>query len=294
VTGQSWLNLLYGVNRSSNAALAVPESFESVETIEGDCASGLLLLCDHASNGLPAEYGSLGLPPEELARHIGWDIGAAAVTRLLAARFRAPAILTTYSRLLIDPNRGADDPTLVMRISDGALVPGNARIDAAEIARRTERFHRPYHEAIAARLDQILAGGTVPIVFSVHSFTPVWRGQRRPWQIAFLWDKDPRVAQALISHFRRDPALIVGDNEPYDGCLEGDTLYQHATARGLPHALVELRQDLVATSEGAADWAERLALSLAPLVADKDLRRVEHWGSRAGPEPMDSSPGPRT
>jgi predicted N-formylglutamate amidohydrolase len=277
----------------ADLASAVPEPFEPVEMIEGDPACGLLLLCDHASNALPAEYGSLGLPPQELARHIGWDIGAAEVTRILAARFGAPAILTTYSRLLIDPNRGADDPTLVMRISDGALVPGNARIDANEIARRTERFHRPYHQAIANRLDRILAGGVVPIVFSVHSFTPVWRGQRRPWQIAFLWDKDARVANAMIDHFRRDPALIVGDNEPYDGCLEGDTLYQHATARGLPHALVELRQDLVATKEGALEWAERLAQALGPLAEDKGLRRIEHWGSRADPEPAGSSPGPQ-
>jgi predicted N-formylglutamate amidohydrolase len=263
-----------------------------VETIEGD--SALLLLCDHASNALPPEYGSLGLPPQELGRHIGWDIGAADVTRRLAARLGAPAVLTTYSRLLIDPNRGADDPTLVMRISDGALVPGNARIDTAEIARRTERYHRPYHAAIADRLDRTLARGVVPIVFSVHSFTPVWRGQRRPWHLAFLWDRDPRVAKAMIEHFRRDPSLIVGDNEPYDGCLEGDTLYRHATARGLPHVLVELRQDLVSTEEGVAAWADRLALALMPLVEDEDLRRVEHWGSRADPGPAGTWSGPRT
>jgi predicted N-formylglutamate amidohydrolase len=256
--------------------------FEPIEIIPGDDRAGLLLLCDHASNALPPGYGTLGLPPEQLARHIGWDIGAAEATRHLAAQLRAPAILTRYSRLLIDPNRGADDPTLVMRVSDGALVPGNARADAAEIERRVERYHRPYHAAIAATLDRILGLGVVPIVFAVHSFTPVWRGVQRPWHVTLLWDKDPRVAQAMIAFFRRDPGLIVGDNEPYDGCLEGDTLYQHATARGLPHALIELRQDLVGSAQGARDWARMTGDGLAELVADPMIRRIEHHGSRAG------------
>jgi predicted N-formylglutamate amidohydrolase len=170
-----------------------------------------------------------------------------------------------------------------MRISDGALVPGNARIGEDEVAKRKTLFYEPYHRTIAARLDAVLARGIVPIVFSVHSFTPVWRGARRPRHVALLWDKDPRIAQAMIAHFRRDPALIVGDNEPYDGCLEGDTLYQHATMRGLPHALIELRQDLIGSPAGAGDWAERTGEALAPLIASLDLRRIEHWGSRAGP-----------
>ncbi len=263
------------------AADAVPAEFEPVERIAGDPASGPLLLCDHASNALPAEFGSLGLPEHELARHIGYDIGAAALTRALAGAFGAPAILTRYSRLLIDPNRGADDPTLVMRLSDGALIPGNARIDAAGIAERTRRFHAPYHAAIAAALDETLAAGIVPIVFAVHSFTPVWRGLRRPWQVALLWDKDPRVAGPMIADFRRDPGLVVGDNEPYDGSLKGDTLYRHGTARGLPHALIEVRQDLIGTGEGVADWTGRIAAALRPLLADAGVRRIAHFGSRA-------------
>jgi predicted N-formylglutamate amidohydrolase len=123
----------------------------------------------------------------------------------------------------------------------------------------------------------------VPIILSVHSFTPVWRGVPRPWHVTLLWDKDPRVAQPMIAAFRKDPALIVGDNEPYDGCLEGDTLYQHATARGLPHALIELRQDLIGDEAGAREWARRTGDTLVPLLADTGLRRVAHYGSRAGP-----------
>ena len=111
--------------------------------------------------------------------------------------------------------------------------------------------------------------------------TDVWRGARRPWPVSLLWDKDPRLAGAMIAAFRKDPALIVGDNEPYDGCLKGDTLYQHATSRGLPHALIEYRQDLVADAAGQRDWAARTAALLGPLIADPVLRRVEHHGSRA-------------
>lgn len=257
--------------------------FEPIETIAGDAACGLLLLCDHASNALPPGYDTLGLSCDQLSRHIGYDIGAAWVTRALAERFHAPAVLTRYSRLLIDPNRGEDDPTLVMRVSDGALVPGNAWIGEDEIEQRKARYYAPYHDAIRAALDRTLSRDIVPIVFSVHSFTPSWRGVPRPWHVTMLWDKDPRVAQAMIRHFCADPALIVGDNEPYDGCLEGDTLYRHATLRGLPHGLIEIRQDLIAAKERALDWAERIAEGLAPLLADPAIRRIEHHGSRAGP-----------
>lgn len=255
--------------------------FPPVDIVTGSPASGLLFLCDHASNALPPGYGTLGLPTAELARHIGYDIGAASVTRALAARFGAPAFLTTFSRLLIDPNRGEDDPTLVMRLSDGAIVPGNRHVDAAEINHRIEAFYRPYHAAIAAHLDQVVAAGAIPLIFSMHSFTPVWKGNPRPWQIAILWDKDPRMARPMIDHFRRDPALTVGDNQPYDGCLEGDTLHRHATKRGIPHVLVEVRQDLIADDGGVAEWTDRLAAVLSDLLADPTLRRIEHWGSRS-------------
>jgi predicted N-formylglutamate amidohydrolase len=273
-----WLELTTATERVE----PVPADFPPIEVLEGDPDSGLILLCDHASNALPEEYGTLGLPPSQLERHIGYDIGARAVTRALSARLKAPALFTRYSRLLIDPNRGADDPTLVMRLSDGALVPGNARIGHDEIAARIARFHRPYHNAIAELVNDKLARNIVPILFAVHSFTPVWRGVPRPWHVTLLWDNDPRVARPMIEAFARDPALVVGDNEPYDGALEGDTLYQHATLRGLPNALIEVRQDLIGTQEGAEDWADRIAQALSPLAIDATVRSVQHFGSRAG------------
>ncbi|HVY19112.1 MAG TPA: N-formylglutamate amidohydrolase [Bauldia sp.] len=247
----------------------------------GDPACGLILICDHAENRVPPEYGDLGLPASEFRRHIAYDPGAAAVTRALAASLNAPAVLSTFSRLLIDPNRGDDDPTLIMRLSDGAVLPGNAHVDAAERARRIARFYRPYHDAIEQTVDAAMATGVVPAIFSVHSFTPVWRGVPRPWHAGVLWDMDPRLAVPMIEALRADPALIVGDNEPYAGALRNDTMYQHATARGLAHALIEVRQDLIADGPGVANWTARLADILARLNRDPAVHRVERYGSKA-------------
>jgi predicted N-formylglutamate amidohydrolase len=255
-------------------------SSRPVDAVPGAIESGLVLLCDHASNALPPEYGDLGLPPEAFARHIAYDIGAAEVTRGLARGLRAPALLTTWSRLLLDPNRGRDDPTLVMRLSDGQIVPGNRHVDEAEIERRLQRFYDPYDAAITAELDRFAAAGVVPIVVSMHSFTPAWKGVPRPWHVGLLTDRDYRVTTPLLVALKADPLLVVGDNEPYDGALAGDTLHRHATRRGLPNTLVEIRQDLIADKAGVAAWVERLVPMLAALAADTTLRRVEYWGSR--------------
>ncbi|MGU3540963.1 N-formylglutamate amidohydrolase [Methylobacterium sp. A54F] len=238
-----------------------------VETIAGDPASGLLILCDHASNFVPDDI-HLGVPETEFGRHIAYDIGAAGVTRRLAARLGAPAILTRFSRLIIDPNRGREDPTLVMRLSDGAIVPGNARIDAAGKAERIARFYAPFDAAIDAGVDAAQGAGRPPMILTMHSFTPYWRGIARPWQVGILYDRDDRMSAPLIAGLRADPAgLTVGDNEPYGGGLPGDTIDRHATARGLPNALVEIRQDLIAGEDGQAEWAERFARLLRPMLA---------------------------
>ena len=219
--------------------------------------SPLLFLCDHASNALPAAYGTLGLAPDQFATHIASDIGAAMVTRTLAGAFGASAILARWSRLLIDLNRGEDDPTLIMKLSDGSLVPGNVRIDNTEASKRVAQFHAPYHAAIAAEIIAMRAGGTVPVLVSIHSFTPVWKGWRRPWEIGILWDRDGRLAQPLIAEFAK-AGFAVGDNEPYDGELENDCLYRHGTMLGLPHVLIELRQDLIADTTAAGSLATQL------------------------------------
>lgn len=254
---------------------------DPVERIDGRLDAGVLLLCDHATNALPESYASLGLPPSQLERHIAYDIGAAWMTRRLAELFGAPAILSGFSRLLIDPNRGADDPTLVMRLSDGNLIPGNARIGRQEIDARRDLFWRPYREAIAAKIEAMAARGPTPAVISIHTFTPFWKTKARPWEIGILWDSDPRVAKPLIAALAED-GIIVGDNEPYDGALAGDTLDEEVTRRGLAGVLVETRQDLVARKDAAVAWADRLARALGPILQRPELHRVEFRQSRTG------------
>lgn len=170
---------------NGTGALGIPaEEADSYCVLAGRADAGLIILCDHADNALPPRYGTLGLPREQLGRHIGYDIGAAPITRALATALGVPAVLTRYSRLLIDPNRGADDPTLIMRLSDGAVVPGNRRLDAGERAKRIDLYYRPYHQAIARVIDRCLAAGVTPALLSIHSFTESWKTTRVPGMLA--------------------------------------------------------------------------------------------------------------
>lgn len=261
---------------------SLADDFPPFSLVDGDPAAGLLIVCDHAANGLPAEYGDLGLPASEFQRHIAYDPGAAAVARGLAQRLGAPAVLSTFSRLLIDPNRGEDDPTIIMRLSDGAVIPGNASVDGQERARRIARFHAPYHGAIAAAIDRALDTGNPPVIVSIHSFTPVWRRAMRPWHAGVLWDRDPRFAVPLIAALRAAADLVVGDNEPYTGALANDCMYRHASRRGLAHGLVEIRQDLIGEPAGVDAWADRLAGIVADLNRLPGMHSIRHYGSQAG------------
>jgi predicted N-formylglutamate amidohydrolase len=256
---------------------------ESYRILPGRADAGVIILCDHADNAFPPGYGTLGLPEEQLRRHIAYDIGAAAITERLNKSLGVPAVLTRFSRLLIDPNRGADDPTMIMRVSDGAVIPGNKHLDAAERETRERLYYTPYHQAIDRVIDQCLAAGVAPALLSLHSFTESWKGVPRPWHVGILWDKDPRLAQPLLDGFYRAGDLIVGDNEPYKGSLRGDCLWQHATERGLASAIIEYRQDLVRDELGQAAWAGRTHDIMSAILACVDrgppLRRVEKHGS---------------
>jgi predicted N-formylglutamate amidohydrolase len=230
----------------------------------------VLLLCDHATNIVPDAVagGDLGLSAEEMRRHIAFDLGARGVTLELARLLDAPAILTRFSRLVIDPNRGEDDPTLVMRLYDGTIIPANRHITAEEKARRIAAWHRPYHQAIDRAIDRMLAAGQQPSLIAIHSFTPKLIGRTpRPWHVGILWHHDGRIALPLMKRLRREPGLCVGDNEPYTGQLEGDTMSQHGTGRGLAHVLIELRHDLIASPVAERVWAARLAPILLEALA---------------------------
>ena len=240
------------------------------ETIEAGRGARWLVTCDHASNAVPAcvNGGDLGLAPADMARHIAYDPGAAGVARRLAERLEAPLAQTTFSRLVIDPNRGEDDPTLVMRLYDGSVIPANRHVDAAEIDRRLDAFWRPYHAAI----DRLVARRGDTVYVAIHSFTPRLNGRGdRPWQIGILHGADARLARPLIDRLRREPDLCVGENEPYGGHLEGDSVDRHAIRNGLPNVLIELRNDVIATEESQNAWGERLAPILQEVLAGTGL-----------------------
>lgn len=238
-----------------------------------DAAHGLIIVCDHAENTLPEGYGTLGLDPNQLQRHIGYDIGAKALCQKLADRLNATLVMSKFSRLLIDPNRGMDDPTLIMRLSDGAVVPGNASHDAGERAHRLAHYYKPYDDAITrARTHVEQVTDRKPVLFSIHSFTPIWRGHPRPWHAGVLWDKDDRLVRPLLDALLDEGDLIVGDNEPYRGELPGDTMHRHGTVTGAAHALLEVRQDLIHNEAGVEEWADRLTPMLKELMTLETLR----------------------
>ena len=234
-----------------------------------DGGSRGLLLADHAGAAIPRSRNRLGLGDVPLERHIAYDIGSRVVTERLSELLDAPALIHNYSRLLIDPNRELEDPTSICTISDGVVVPGNRDVDAAEAAERAMAFFHPYHDAIDAEIDQRTAGSGPPAIVSIHTFTRVLRGAERPWHIGILWDDDGRIPVPLIEALRRDPDLLVGDNEPYSGRnRHGYTVETHAFPRGLPNVLIEIRQDLVSSDADARAWADRLAGPLADILAD--------------------------
>lgn len=217
-----------------------------------------VVLCDHATNRVPpcVGGGSLGLSGADMARHIAWDVGALGVARALAELLDAPLVYSRFSRLVIDPNRGEDDPTLVMRLYDGSIIPANRHVDEAEIARRLARFHRPYHAAVA----EVLTARPEAAIVSVHSFTRQLAGRPpRPWHVGVLSSHDRRLADPLLDLLRGEPDFCVGDNEPYSGHLPGDTMDRHALRAGRLHALIELRNDLIGEPSAQAGWAARLA-----------------------------------
>ncbi len=237
-------------------------------TIENpDGASPIVLACDHASNLVPRGLKGLGLVERDLHRHIAWDQGAAEVTRGLSERLDATAVLSGYSRLVIDCNRSPGHETSIPEKSDGTEVPGNIGIDDDEREARRRALFDPYHEALDRTLDRARERGRAPVLIAVHSFTPVMAGKARPWQISILWGYDPRVPVPLLAALRARGDLVVGDNEPYSGRKgQGHTIRVHGARRGIAHALIEMRADEVSDSDGAARFTDILGSALESVL----------------------------
>lgn len=239
--------------------LLAPHEPPAVSVLHADSVSPFFFTCDHASRRVPASLGDLGVPAAEWERHIAWDIGALGVAERLATHFQATLVATGYSRLVIDCNRQLWRHDCIPELSELTPVPGNCNLGEVERARRIEALHRPYHEAITRLLDARAAAAIPTVYLAIHSFTPRYKGEQRPWQVALLSNRDRRVAEILLRELGRDSSLVVGDNIPYR--LTDETDYGvpvHAERRGLPHVLIELRQDEIADAQGQRRWAERL------------------------------------
>ncbi len=255
------------------AALLGADDPPPYRVLRAQGASPFVLIADHAGQAIPAGLDALGLPQAELDRHIGWDIGIAEVTRRLSERLDAFAILQNYSRLVIDCNRPLLTPGSIVRISDGTEVPGNRALGEADAAARALEIFAPYHARITAELDRRSDAAPAPILIAMHSFTPVLDGDARPWHAGVLYQRDPRLAHALLAALRAEPGLDVGDNQPYAVSDATDfAIPVHGEQRGLLHVELEIRQDLIAEAHGQDQWAERLARILLALAADLTQR----------------------
>lgn len=239
----------------------------AVEVLNEAGRSPFILICEHASNHIPAQYARLGLEDSELARHIAWDIGAAEVARALSKRLDAAGFLARYSRLLIDLNRPLHVADSIPVRSEATDIPGNLSLDPAERKRRAEVMFAPFHNRLRGHIDQRTADGRRKVLVAIHSFTPVYLGQQRAWHAGVLFDKAAALGQSLVAQLSSDPLLNVGENVPYSVSMDADYgLVVHGDLLDNPAVLIEIRNDLIADAAGATAWAAKL---------EKALRAVE-------------------
>ncbi len=239
---------------------------DAVEVLNENGRSPFVLICEHASNHIPAEYRQLGLDDRELTRHIAWDIGAADVTRALSERIDAPAFLGGYSRLLIDLNRPLHVADSIPMRSEATDITGNRSVDDRERQRRHRLIFHPFQDRLRAHLDRRAADGRRNVLVAVHSFTPVYLGQPRSWHAGVLFDKSAGLGQALIARLSRDPLLNVGANVPYGVSADADyALVVHGDQLNNPAVLIEIRNDLISDPEGVEVWTSKLEDALRAL-----------------------------
>ena len=245
------------------------------DVINPDSRTGIVILCDHASAAVPPDLngGDLGVPPAVMSdHHIAVDIGAEGTARALAHRLDATAVIARVSRLVCDVNRDpvAQDPFPAS--SDGIAIPANENLSAEDRQMRLDAYFHPFHTAAAAAVDRAQARHPRPLVFSIHSFTPIFQGAPRPWEIGFLHDRDPRLFQAFARELDARYRFVIGDNQPYSGRDLYYTMDRHGQAHGLPQTTVEIRQDLLETAPGQALWADILAECVAAMPDNADMR----------------------
>lgn len=247
---------------------------QAVDIYNETGGSPFVLACDHASNRIPAPYGTLGLSAAERLMHIAWDPGALPVALRLVEMLDAPLVASTVSRLVIDCNRDHDAPDLIPTLSERTHIPGNAEVTAEERAYRIAAFHTPFHAALDSLISRRLAAGQPTVLVTVHSFTPIYKDQSRPWPIGLIHGRNERLTRALADALAADvPGLDLGWNQPYSA-LNGVTytLEHHGDGRGLDATMIEIRHDEILEPDGIALWSDRLARCLARALGALDSR----------------------
>lgn len=264
------------LNREQQPLLG-PEDPPPFDVINPHGAAPLVLTCDHAGLNVPTSLGNLGLPEAAWQRHISHDIGAREVTGLLSTDLDAVAILHNYSRLVIDCNRPLGHPESIIHVSDDQPVPGNQSCTPAQATMRENALFWPYHQTVSSIIgNRWRASGHPPAIFSVHSFTPHYGSEARPWDAGVLYNKDPRMAEPLIA-FLQAEGLSIGDNQPYSGLESAFSIDIHGGAPGIAHVVIEIRQDQISDPEGQRLWADRLARAMRALLSREDIHRVQRF-----------------
>lgn len=225
--------------------------------------SPILLTCDHSGRAIPRRLARLGLSEAVLDSHVAWDLGVAELGRKLAALLDAFLIVHGYSRLVIDANRPPGAPDSIATISERTRVAANEALSSREVRRRVDEIFEPYHRRIRDELDDRAARSSPCILVALHTFTPIYLGEARPWHAGVLYGRDVRLARLVLEALRRNEALVVGDNEPYSVSDDTDyTIVVHGEQRGIPHVELEVRQDLLTRESDVDLWAERIAETL--------------------------------
>jgi len=257
-----------------------------INTLNEYKESNFLIICDHASNHIPDEYKNLGLKKEILTTHIAYDLGVKEVATYLSKQLKCPLVMSDFSRLLIDANRGIDDPTLIMKISDGKIIRGNKDIsflkNCNEKKHRVASYYNIYHNKISEIINRLLDKNIVPAIISIHSFTPLFGGNKRSTELGILWDSDYRLPDIFFSYFNKNyKDIIIGNNKPYSGRMKNDSLYRHATKRGLANILIEIRQDLIINSAKQIFFSKLIAQPLLENKSDVHLFKKKFYKSLA-------------
>jgi predicted N-formylglutamate amidohydrolase len=245
-----------------SSALLADDEPHPLDLRNGDARSDFILICEHAGRLLPRSAGTLGLAEEDLSRHIAWDIGARDVATALADELGAPLFLQRYSRLFCDCNRKPHVPSFAPEISEATIIPGNRNLTAAERQARADAVFWPFHQAVAETLDIRRNGKQRTLLVTIHSFTPIYRGRVRPWEIAVMFRNDRHLASAIAVWLKENTNYYVGVNEPYQVTEDDYAIPIHGESRGLPCVEFEIRNDLIGDRKQAACWAALIARAL--------------------------------